>query len=134
MKNPINQHHSDRFIPIRSQSAPKNSIVNRLISNKSQNKESSLVNYQTGSKRNQLTFGKSMSTREESVFDFLNSLPNSCKTTSKQALPLNINCSKIIDVPGVIDNFYYNTIDVSKEDFVAVGLGNDLHMFREADN
>lgn len=43
---------------------------------------------------------------------------------------MTINCSNIIDVPGVVDNFYYNTIDVSEKDFVALGLKSDLYMFR----
>lgn len=34
----------------------------------------------------------------------------------------------------MVDNFYYNTLDISRNDFVGIGLGSDLHMFREKDN
>ena len=127
MLNPIKQLHSDRFIPVRCQSAPKNTLTNQLANHQAKSNDPSLASVK--SKKNQLTFSKSLSTQPNTVFDFLSSLPNSCKT-SKSHLPLMINCSNIIDVPGVVDNFYYNTIDVSQQDFVGVGMGEDLHMFR----
>lgn len=127
MLNTIKQLHSDRFIPVRCQSAPKNILTNKLANDQTQTKDPSLASVQ--SKKNQLTFTKSLSTQSETVFDFLTSIPNSCKT-SKSHLPLTINCSNIIDVPGVVDNFYYNTIDVSEKDFVALALNSDLYMFR----
>lgn len=130
MKNPFKQLHSDRFIPVRSVSTPKNPMLNTLICNQAESNQTVSWINQTGNKRKQLTFSKSLSTREASVFDFMISLPASCKTSSRKNHVQNINCYKIIDVPNVIDNFYYNAIDFSRDNFVGIGLQNDLFMFR----
>ncbi len=33
-----------------------------------------------------------------------------------------IDSYKILDMEGVVDNFYYNTFDISQDDFVGFGI------------
>lgn len=61
MLNTYKQLHSDRFIPVRCQSAPKNTLNNKLSHNQTNIKEPSSVSIQ--SKKNQLTFNKTLSTQ-----------------------------------------------------------------------
>ena len=137
MKLSNKQINSDRFIPIRSQSVPQN--LNKIMI-QSQNKDKiNVFVCQTNQKKKQLTFCKNItsSTAASSlkVNQFLNSIPRSLNTSSK---PITnkyrvIQPYKIIDIPNLVNDFYFNPLDVNEQSLIGLGLSQELFIFREKD-
>jgi hypothetical protein len=126
MKLSDKQIHSDRFIPIRSQSVPRN--LNAILT-ESENKDNNNASFsQTNQKKNQLTFSKNIasSTAASSikVNEFLKSIPKTLNISSK---PSNnkyrvIQPYKIIDIPNLINDFYFNPLDVNEKGLIGLSL------------
>jgi hypothetical protein len=43
-----------------------------------------------------------------------------------------VAAEQIIEAPGVVDNFYINSLDVSRHGFLAVGLSDGCYLYRQS--
>eukprot|EP00980_Cylindrotheca_fusiformis_P027088 scaffold18740_cov122-Cylindrotheca_fusiformis.AAC.1 len=49
--------------------------------------------------------------------------------TNKSARAIPEKASKILEVPGVIDDYYLNLISWSEDNILAVGLGSEVYLY-----
>eukprot|EP01080_Neovahlkampfia_damariscottae_P005404 gene5404-9217_t len=134
----------------RSNILKKNMFEDRLIRNEPTREELEIMNYKLYKKldclnnyeknldkvmfNNSLGNNKMMNKEEEKNKKKLkknrySDVFNSSSFDKKEKREINQNSERILDIPGIIDDFYLNILDWSKKNIISIGLTENLYLY-----